>query len=166
MNRNELAALSIFSALGVTSILCVIAGIVIFGQIKTISAQNACFDAAKSSPEKSIHLCKDRAQIVAELVIERDKSEKCDAAISQGYSSGDCTSRVQALALENATQKAKILMLEADQKAAITRAENRNQTQTKKKIQDVKTLEKAKATSIDGNIICDTECLRARFETD
>ncbi len=127
---------------------------------------NACFDSAKSAPEKSIHLCKDRAQIVAELVIERDKAEKCEAAISQGFSTADCAPPIQALVLENATQKAQILMLETDQKSAIKRAENRNQTQTKKKIQDVKTLEKAKANSIDGNIICDTECLRARFETD
>lgn len=166
MNFTKLDAVFLFFALGVTSITCVICGIVIFNQNKIIDAHNACFDAAKSSPEKSIHTCKDNAQIVAELVIERDKVEQCEVAISKGFSSPDCGAPIQALALENATQKAKILMLETDQKAAIKRAETRNQTQTKKKIQDVKTLEKAKANSIDGNIICDTECLRARFEID
>lgn len=120
-----------------------------------------CFVAAKSFPEKAIHVCKEKAQIVAELVIERDMIEKCTAALNQNAYSPDCPTQVANLFIAHQNTKAQFAQMESEYAAAIKRADERVKELQSRKSQDDKIIQSAKR-NVDGHIICDAECMRKR----
>lgn len=91
------------------------------------------------------------------------KHNDCTADLKKGALSPFCAPEIQTLFVLEKNKTAQLAQIEAERKAAISRAQTRNENLTQRKIDDATALSKA-ARDGNGNIICDTACLRARFK--
>jgi hypothetical protein len=100
--------------------------------------------------------------LVARVQAYRDQGV-CNAALQLGGSSSLCPTAVQKVVQARDSAEASLTTLQADQSAAITRAEARAAQSLKRQVQSHEIL-KGVAAGPDGLILCDTVCLRSRFD--
>ena len=91
------------------------------------------------------------------------KNNDCIADLKKDAISPFCAPEIQKLYVLEKSKSAQLTQIESERAAAINRAQTRNDVLTQRKIEDATALSKA-ARDANGNIICDTACLRARFK--
>ena len=125
----------------------------------TIDKVNGCYAAlggkgdVASSCNPSIIVYFDKAQAAG----------TCDQALALGGTAPECSKAVDDLFANYTTAKTTLQSAVADRDAAIARASARSADLTKLKAQDAQALAKAPRQP-DGDIVCDDDCLRQRFE--
>jgi hypothetical protein len=123
-----------------------------------------CLSAVKSDDYDLILLACDAP--IIDLARVKARSEACEKALELGAVAPECAAQVAALAINNEALKTQLEATQADQSAAISRAEVRAKTHTNRKIKDDRAMSRALAaapTDADGLVVCDFGCLRARF---
>lgn len=97
------------------------------------------------------------------LVNTARASHRCDQALLLDGVSLDCSFAVQGLFAQKGDLQTQLQTTVADQAAAIARAEARATATAQRKTKDANALASAPRQP-DGLIVCDTDCLRQRFE--
>ena len=101
--------------------------------------------------------------LMLEVYHRASESDRCDSALIAGNLSPDCTSPVRLLFGDKTDLQAQLKTTVADQVDSIARAEARGKSQATRKLANDRVL-LAAPRAADGSIVCDAQCLRARFE--
>ncbi|ESQ78495.1 hypothetical protein [Asticcacaulis sp. YBE204] len=131
---------------------------------KGLAARDACtaalvYGQPAPTDKKTCH------PVLVTLVDRARAADACDDALTGGPDSVSihCTGIVQQVVIERKVALDDLARLQADQAAAITRAETRARNSEQRKTRNARIIQTAPRDG-DGLIVCDARCLRDRAQ--
>jgi hypothetical protein len=128
---------------------------------RQLNRQDECFAYLAGSKGGQRESCPPTALTVYDQAVS---AQLCEAALKLDGYSDDCPVQVGILYGDRAALRSQLKAVQDDQSQSIARAEARATASAQRKSNDVKVLA-ASPRDRAGLVVCDTACLRARFNT-